>query len=82
MSGLFPCAHEILWHFYTKKNNGFMLMQLFMNSSLYWRIFDEYKVEKYYSDQIQGIMNRLQLENIDLSQVRYVTVRIKQITPD
>lgn len=82
MSGLFTPAHKILWHFYTKKNNWFMLMQLFKNSSLYWRIFDEYKAEKYYSDQISGIMNRLLPENIDLSQVRYVTVRIKQITPD
>jgi len=74
-------AHKGLWKYYIQENNLFIIFQLFKQSSLYWRIFDNKSLEETYSKKVLGLMNNLLPDSSVLSKSKYVTIRVKQITP-
>jgi hypothetical protein len=74
-------AHKGLWKHYIQENNLFIIFQLFKQSSLYWRIFDNKSLEETYSKKILKLMNNLLPDSSVLSKSKYVTIRVRQITP-
>ncbi|HCJ6811120.1 TPA: SIR2 family protein [Vibrio cholerae] len=81
-SRIFNEAHEILWKYYVQTNNVYMLALLFKHSSLYWRIYEDYKRERKFSALLSDILLNGNESTIDRTRNYYVIVRIKQISPN
>ncbi|WP_108945369.1 SIR2 family protein [Shewanella halifaxensis] len=80
MMSLFNSSHSVLWYFYTQTNNPAVLLKLFKQSSLFWRIYENVDKEQLYSLKMLELMNTLLPESIDLTKHRYVTFRVRQIS--
>ena len=80
MKSMFNSSHNVLWHLYSQTQNHIVLLKLFKQSSLFWRIYDNVEREQFYSLKILGMINNLLPESFDFSKHRYVTFRVHQIS--
>ena len=80
VQGLFNSAHRILWHSFYQKRDFVPMLNLYRQSSLYWRIYDDYKSEQMYSELIADLMARFLPDDIDINQHQYVVIRVRQVT--
>ncbi|WP_038877052.1 SIR2 family protein [Vibrio jasicida] len=80
MTSLFNSSHKELWAYYQNLGNYPVLMKLFQQSSLFWRIYDNSEKENKYSSLLSPIISGLLPRTIDLSKYKYVTFRVRQIS--
>lgn len=79
MTSIFNGAHNALWEYFAQNNNFSSLSNLFQHSSLFWRIYDNNSKERDYSNKLINLTNQLLPSEFDISNYRYVRIRIKQI---
>lgn len=80
MTSLFDVSHKVLWEYYSQLSNDVVLLLLFRQSSLFWRIYEKSNQEQIYSLKILRLINNLLPASVDLSKHRYVTLRVNQLS--
>lgn len=80
MTLIFNQSHRVLWNYYKKKQNFPVLLNLFQQSSLFWRIYENSQSEGLYSTELGEIINNLLASSFDLSRHKYVTYRVRQLS--
>ena len=80
MPFMFNNSHRILWEIHMEKGDYHVLFCLFQQSSLFWRVYDDEKLESLYGGKMMDVINGFLPSNFNLSDYQYVRFRVNQIS--
>lgn len=65
LTSIFNNSHAVLWELYCSNNDFNILLKLFQQSSLFWRIYGDSEMENFYSERMSQMLKNLLPSSFD-----------------